>query len=64
MKELNPIKLARLRKGITQAELAEMVGVSVGSISMWETGITHPTPRRYNPLAKALGVSVDELLTG
>lgn len=64
MKDINPIKLARMRNGITQAELAGKLNVSVGAISQWETGITHPTVKKLKPLAEALGTTVDELLTG
>ena len=64
MKDINPIKLARMRNGITQAELAGKLNVSVGAISQWETGITHPTVTKLKPLAEALGTTVDELLTG
>lgn len=64
MKDINPIKLARMRNGFTQAELAAKLNVSTASISQWETGITHPTVRKLKPLAEALGTTVDELLTG
>ena len=64
MKDINPIKLARMRNGITQAELAGKLNVSVGAISQWETGITHPAVTKLKPLAEALGTTVDELLTG
>lgn len=64
MKEINPIKLARLRKGVTQSDLAAVMGVSIGTISQWETGITHPTAHRWKPLAKYLETTVDELMTG
>ena len=64
MKNISPIKLARMRTGITQAELASKLNVSVTAVSMWETGTTHPTVSKLKPLAEALGTTVDELLTG
>ena len=64
MKNISPIKLARMRTGITQAELASKLNVSVTAVSMWETGVTHPTVKKLKPLAEALGTTVDELLTG
>lgn len=60
---MNPIKLARLRKGLTQAELAEIMKVSVGAISQWETGISHPSARRLKPLAETLDTTVDALVS-
>lgn len=59
---LNPIKLARLRAGISQKALAEMLGVSPGTVCMWEKGITNPTAKRLKPLAMILNTTVDELL--
>ena len=64
MKDINPIKLARMRAGFTQAEIAEKLNVSSTAVSMWETGVTHPTAKKLKPLAEALGTTVDELLTG
>ena len=62
MKELNPIKLARMRSGYTQTELAEMVGVSTAAVSQWETGRGHPNVKRLRRIAKVLNSTVDKLL--
>lgn len=59
---LNPIKLARLRAGLSQKALAKELGVSVGAVCQWEKGITNPTAKRLKPLAKILATTVDDLL--
>lgn len=57
-------RLAALRKekGMTQAQLAEILNVSNKTISRWETAEGYPEITLLVPLAKALGVTVDELL--
>ena len=57
-------RVAQLRKikGITQAQLAEMLNVSNKTISRWETGDGYPDISLLKPLAMALGVSIDYLL--
>lgn len=58
------IKRLRERKGITQAALAGQIGVSSKAVSKWETAKGLPDISLIEPLAKALGVSVAELMTG
>ena len=58
------IKSLREKKGITQAELADMLGVSSKAVSKWETAKGLPDITLIEPLAKALSVSVMELMTG
>jgi DNA-binding XRE family transcriptional regulator/desulfoferrodoxin (superoxide reductase-like protein) len=58
------IKNLREKKGLTQAELADMIGVSSKAISKWETAKGLPDITLIEPLAKALSVSVMELMTG
>lgn len=58
------IKELRERKGITQNELAEMIGVSGKAVSKWETAKGLPDITLLEPLAKALDVSVMELMSG
>lgn len=58
------IKRLREAKGITQNELAEKVGVSGQAVSKWETAKGLPDISLIEPLAKALGVSVTELMSG
>ena len=58
------IKSLREAKGITQSDLAEKIGVSSQAISKWETAKGLPDITLIEPLSKALGVSVMELMAG
>ena len=53
---------ARREKGLTQTELAEMVGVSAQAVSKWERGISCPDITILDELADAVGISVSHLL--
>ncbi len=57
-------KLAELRrkKGLTQEQLADQLGVSAPAVSKWETDNTYPDITLLCPLARALGSNVDTLL--
>lgn len=54
----------RREKGLKQDELAEKLGISPQAVSKWETDQTCPDISLLPQLAKLLGVSVDELLSG
>lgn len=58
------IKTLREKRGITQTQLADVLGVSGKAISKWETAKGLPDITLIEPLAKALGVSVMELMSG
>ena len=58
------IKRLREAKGITQTQLAGQIGVSDKAVSKWETAKGLPDITLIEPLAKALGVSVMELMSG
>ena len=60
----NTIKQLREGKRLTQAELAEKIGVSSKTVSKWETGKGLPDISLLQPLAQALGISVIELMNG
>lgn len=55
------IKEVRKQKGMSQDELAERADLSSQYISQIETGRKKGSLPTYNKLAKALGVSIDEL---
>ena len=52
----------RRRKGITQDELAEFVGVSKAAVSKWETESTYPDILLLPRLAAYFDISIDELM--
>ena len=54
----------RKEQNLTQEQLAERLGVSNKTISKWETAKGLPDIMLIEPLAKALGVSVVELMSG
>ena len=58
------IKRLRENKKMTQEELAEKIYVTSKAVSKWETGRGFPDISLLEPLAKALGISVIELLSG
>ena len=58
------IRQLREGRGLTQAELAETIGVSSKTISKWETAKGLPDITLLQPLAQALGISVIELMNG
>lgn len=58
----NPITKRRLELGLTQVQLAEMLGRQQQSISDWETGRSTPTMRSLSKLSKVLSCSIADLL--
>lgn len=59
------IKRLREAKGLTQTDLAEMVGVRYQSVQEWEReNGTAPARKRMAAVAKVLGVTHQELHTG
>lgn len=55
---------ARTAAGLTQHQLSVAVGVSRESVYAWETSARQPQLRHVEPLARALGVSIEWLVTG
>ena len=58
------IKHLRESRKMTQADLAEKIGVSSKTVSKWETAKGLPDISLLQPLAQALGISVIELMNG
>jgi transcriptional regulator with XRE-family HTH domain len=52
------LRNARIERGLTQAEVARQVGVSVVSIYLWETGKTRPRAENLSALCKVLKLPV------
>lgn len=64
MKKTLGVMIAELRKeqGMTQAGLAERMGVTDKAVSKWERDLSCPDINSLPNLAAELGVSVDELM--
>ena len=58
------IRELREKRSLTQAELAEKIGVSSKTISKWETAKGLPDVSLLQPLAQALNISLIELMNG
>lgn len=58
------IRQLRENRNLTQAELAEKIGVSSKTVSKWETAKGLPDISLLQPLAQALNISVIELMNG
>ena len=58
------VKALREKRSMTQAQLADKIGVSSKTVSKWETARGLPDITLLQPLAQALGVSVIELMNG
>ncbi len=56
------LKKLRIKKDISQIELARILGVDRSFVSNIENGKNNPTLSTITNLAKALGVSANELL--
>lgn len=64
MKVGNFIMRKRKALGMTQQQLADQLNISFQAVSKWENGTAYPNIEILYDLAIALGVTVDEILTG
>lgn len=55
------LRRLRLEKKLTQEQLANMLGVSVQSVSRWECGNTLPDVMLLPDIARLYGVTIDDL---
>ena len=60
----NFIEKKRKEQNLTQAQLAEKLGVSNKTVSKWENGKCMPDYGDIQPLCTELGVTVSELMDG
>jgi transcriptional regulator with XRE-family HTH domain len=58
------IRAARGRAGLTQAALAQKVGVTRSAVAQWETGRAGQVGAHLAQIAAVLGVGIDHLLLG
>lgn len=59
---MKPIKEYRLKKGMSQSDLASILGVERSTIAKWETGAADPKLRMIYKIAEALNCEVIDLL--
>jgi transcriptional regulator with XRE-family HTH domain len=57
-------KIESLRKaaGLSQEDLANLVGVTQGAVSQWESGESFPRAKLLIQISKILSCTVDDLL--
>lgn len=58
------LKGLRKKKGLSQAELAQLMGVHFAQVSRYERGETKPNSEAIAKLANALDTTVDFLVSG
>ncbi len=58
------IKEARMKKGYTQQELGDLIGISNKAISRWENGDSFPDVGILEYLANALNLKIEEIVLG
>ena len=58
------IRVTRETKGISQNELADLLGISSAAVCLWETKGTTPRAKTLKKIAEALEVSENYLVTG
>lgn len=59
----NTLRDVRVEHGLTQAELAELIGVSRKTVNTVENGVFVPSTVLALKLSRALGVSVEALFS-
>lgn len=61
-KFMSNLKELRQEKKLGQIELAKLLGVSKGVISLWENGLREPSMSSLIAIAKFFKISIDELV--
>lgn len=57
----NYICTLREKKGLSQSQLGEKLGVTNKAVSRWENGGAYPSTELMLPLAEALGITIEDL---
>ena len=56
------IKKMRINRGLTQKQLAELLGVKQSHISRWEAGTYQPNATTLKKMADAMNCYIDDLI--
>lgn len=62
-KKLEGLAPRRKLAGLTQAQLAEELGIERSTVAMWETGVSWPSARLLPQIADMLLCGIEELYT-
>ena len=57
------IRKYRKEKNLTQEEMANRLGVTAPAVNKWESGASMPDIALLAPIARLLGITLDELLS-
>lgn len=61
MVKLSPFKLARMKAGLRQIDIARMLDVSESLVACWETGRLRPRKHHLDRLTVLLNATPEEL---
>ena len=53
---IDNLKDIRIRKGMTQTDLAKLIGVTMNSIARWEQGANRPSEENMDKLKEMLEI--------
>lgn len=56
------LKSLRMERGISQAQLAQQLNITVKTISHWETGYSEPSIQQILDIADYFQIATDDLL--
>lgn len=56
------MRAARINKNLTQAQVAEAVGVTKKTVGSWECGKTRPKLDKIEPICELYGVTYDDIV--
>lgn len=59
---MHTLKRLRLKRGLTQEELADILHVNRTTVTLWENGTNKPRANMLVKLSKVLRCKVDDLL--
>ena len=55
------LKAARVNAGLTQAEAAKKIGVSISTLKNWEKGVTFPKQPHILRICEVYGIQYDHI---